>query len=71
MVRGRIDLLIREDGSYLIVDYKTDQVAAADVESRREDYQTQMAIYREAIAAITGWQASEVHLVFLTPRVIY
>ena len=71
MVRGRIDLLIREESSYLVVDYKTDRVAAEELEARREDYQTQMAIYREAVTAITGAQACEVRLVFLAARVIY
>jgi ATP-dependent helicase/nuclease subunit A len=71
MVRGRIDLLVREGESYLVVDYKTDRVAAEEVESRREDYQTQMAIYGEAIRSICGAPECEVKLVFLTPRVIY
>jgi ATP-dependent helicase/nuclease subunit A len=71
MVRGRIDLLVREGQTYLVVDYKTDHVAAVEVEARREDYQTQMTMYREAIRSICGTDVCEVHLVFLTPRVIY
>ena len=70
MLRGRIDLLIRVDDSFMVIDYKTDQVTAAQVEARKESYQPQVQLYRQAIEKLTGVRVGAVYLVFLAPRII-
>jgi ATP-dependent helicase/nuclease subunit A len=68
MLRGRIDLLLKVDGSYVIIDYKTDRVSGDQIEQRGQGYEPQVRIYKQAIAAITGAPVSAVYLVFLAPR---
>ena len=70
MLRGRIDLLIRVDDSFMVIDYKTDQVTAAQVEARKESYQPQVQLYRQAIEKLTAVRVGAVYLVFLAPRII-
>jgi len=68
MVRGRIDLLVPEGEAFVLVDYKTDAVSAAQIAARCELYRPQLELYREAIGCIIGRPVSSAHLVFLTPR---
>ena len=70
MLRGRIDLLIKENDSYTVIDYKTDRVTATELETRKEVYQPQVQLYRQAIEKLTGIRVAAVYLVFLTPRII-
>jgi ATP-dependent helicase/nuclease subunit A len=68
MLRGRIDLLLKMDGSYAIVDYKTDRVQGEQIAIREQSYEPQVAIYKQAIQSLTGVAVSAVFLVFLSPR---
>jgi len=68
MMRGRIDLLVPENGGYAIVDYKTDRVNADDAERRAELYRGQMSLYREAVERILRRPVHAAHLVFLSAR---
>jgi ATP-dependent helicase/nuclease subunit A len=70
MHRGRIDVLIPLSGGSIVIDYKTDRVAAADLAGRAEAYESQVSAYREAVQAITGKPVREVLLVFLYPRIV-
>jgi ATP-dependent helicase/nuclease subunit A len=68
IVEGYIDLIYREDdGTLVIVDYKTDAVTAAGVGSRIAYYAPQMRAYRECLGDATG---GDVHtkLLFLHPE---
>jgi hypothetical protein len=68
MLNGVVDVLAREaDGAMLVVDYKTDRVAAADLEVAVEAaYGTQRRIY--ALAALrAGAPAVEVVHLYLEP----
>ncbi len=68
VVEGYIDLVYREDdGSLVIVDYKTDAVPSGAVQSRVTYYAPQMAAYREALAAATTSPVSAT-LLFLNPE---
>jgi ATP-dependent helicase/nuclease subunit A len=70
MHRGRIDVLIPLADGSIVIDYKTDRIAADDLTSRAEAYDWQMAGYREAVQAITGKAVREVLLVFLHSRIV-
>jgi ATP-dependent helicase/nuclease subunit A len=71
MRRGRVDVLIPLADGSLVLDYKTDRVAAADVPARAEGYARQAAGYRRAVEAITGRPVSQVLFVFLHARVVH
>ena len=63
-------MLIPLSGGSIVIDYKTDRVAAADLAGRAEAYESQVSAYREAVQAITGKPVREVLLVFLYPRIV-
>ncbi|HEY3130553.1 MAG TPA: UvrD-helicase domain-containing protein [Acidobacteriota bacterium] len=68
---GVIDVLLEKpDGTLLIVDYKTDQVAASQVPERRKLYQQQARIYRAAVQRVTSNRVSDVWFYFVRPGVI-
>ena len=68
MVRSRLDLLLRTERGFEIIDYKTDRVRDQALRDRVEFYRPQMALYRRAVQAITGEPPVAVHLVFLHAR---
>lgn len=65
MLRGRLDLLLPEEGGYLIVDYKTDRVRGEQLEARTELYARQLQLYRDAIERLTGRKVTGAIIVFL------
>ncbi|MFN7953041.1 MAG: helicase-exonuclease AddAB subunit AddA [bacterium] len=71
VVQGVIDLLAEvEDGSgFLLLDYKTDRVTAAEVAGAAERYRGQMALYARAVTEIFRRPVVESWLCFLTPGV--
>lgn len=61
-----IDLPFREDGGWVLVDWKTDEVAdPAILATRREAYDRQLALYAEAWQALTGEQVVGKRLEFV------
>jgi ATP-dependent exoDNAse (exonuclease V) beta subunit len=67
VLEGYVDLIYREDdGSLVIVDYKTDAVPGSAIPSRVTYYKPQMDAYRQALAAATGAKVS-ITLLFLNP----
>jgi len=52
ILQGTIDCLFMEDGAYVLVDYKTDVVAAGAEDLLRERYKIQMDIYARAVNTI-------------------
>jgi CRISPR/Cas system-associated exonuclease Cas4 (RecB family) len=69
VVRGQIDLWFEERNGGVIVDYKTDDVAAGDAHSRAEAYQLQLRYYALAVEKLTGSAPAEAWLHFLRPDV--
>jgi ATP-dependent helicase/nuclease subunit A len=68
IVEGFIDLLYREDdGSLVVVDYKTDAVPTGGIGSRVRYYQPQIEAYLNGIRDATGAEARGV-LLFLHPE---
>jgi ATP-dependent helicase/nuclease subunit A len=70
MLRGRIDLLVRKDGAFIVVDYKTDRVSGDEIDARKAAYALQVQVYREAIETLLRARVIGVYLIFLSPRVI-
>jgi len=69
VVRGQIDLWFEERAGSVIVDYKTDDISAQDVESRAAAYKLQLRYYALAIEKLTGTVPAEAWLHFLRPDV--
>ncbi|MBS1858372.1 MAG: UvrD-helicase domain-containing protein [Acidobacteria bacterium] len=67
VVRGQIDLWFEEGGELVIVDYKTDDVRAADVAARAADYALQLRLYAMAVERMTGRAPDRACLHFLRP----
>jgi ATP-dependent helicase/nuclease subunit A len=69
VLEGYIDLVYRDDdGSLVIVDYKTDAVPAGAIPSRVAYYRPQMEAYLRCLRAATGARLSA-ELLFLHPTV--
>jgi ATP-dependent exoDNAse (exonuclease V) beta subunit len=66
---GRIDLLFREGGRMVVVDYKTDHVSEKEIPGRLDEYRGQGDEYRRAVRRATGAEDIEVWLVFARPGV--
>jgi len=58
VVSGAVDLLYRDGGEWVVVDYKTDR--AADAEVLLDRYRPQGAVYAVAVEAATGGVVGEV-----------
>jgi ATP-dependent helicase/nuclease subunit A len=69
MMEGVIDLIYRLDDRIWIADYKTDDVAAEDVQTRADRYRPQAANYSRAVASSLGLPSLSFQFVFLRPGV--
>jgi ATP-dependent exoDNAse (exonuclease V) beta subunit len=58
LIEGVIDLAYEKDGSWTVVDYKTDE----DFDARRKHYEVQLRWYSHAVSRLTGLPASGVLL---------
>jgi len=68
VLEGFIDLVYREDdGSLVIVDYKTDAVPEAALDARVAVYRPQMQAYADALRQSTGARVDHAVLAFLHP----
>ena len=61
---GRIDLVFEEDGELVVVDWKSDSVAASGVEAAAESHRPQGEAYVRALEGVTGLTVREVVWVF-------
>jgi ATP-dependent exoDNAse (exonuclease V) beta subunit len=50
MVEGYVDLAYRDEGAFVVVDFKTDR----ELEDARERYEKQVSLYAAAIRRSTG-----------------
>ncbi len=64
ITRGVIDLCFEEADGWVIVDYKTDDIQAADIESATAFYRPQLLSYAEFWQSITGHVVIETGLLF-------
>lgn len=69
IVGGQIDLWFEDERGIVIVDYKTDDVSAGEVETRAASYATQLQLYAIGLERFTGRLPSEAWLYFLRPSV--
>lgn len=66
VLEGFVDLLFETAEGYEIVDYKTDDVPADELDSRMDHYRVQGSAYAELIRAITGKTSVAVSFVFVS-----
>jgi ATP-dependent helicase/nuclease subunit A len=69
LMEGAIDLIYRLDGRIWIADYKTDEVAAEDVQSRVDRYRPQAEMYVQAVERALGLSSLSFQFIFLRPGV--
>jgi ATP-dependent helicase/nuclease subunit A len=69
LVEGAIDLIYRLDGRIWIADYKTDEVAAEDVQARVDRYRPQAEMYMRAVERALGLASLSFQFIFLRPGV--
>ena len=64
ITRGVIDLLFEEADGWVVVDYKTDDITDADVESAVHYYRPQLNHYAQHWHDSTGYKVAELGLYF-------
>jgi ATP-dependent exoDNAse (exonuclease V) beta subunit len=65
LVEGKIDLLFEEEGGWVIVDYKTDDVSGEALEQRFQSYREQGLWYARAVREAAGCEVKEVAFFFV------
>ncbi|MCC8181309.1 MAG: PD-(D/E)XK nuclease family protein, partial [Planctomycetes bacterium] len=66
LVRGVIDLVFKEDGGWVLVDYKSDAIpASVSAASAAEKHREQLHAYRAAWSSLTGEPVKETGIYFL------
>ena len=65
LLRGAIDLVFREEGGWVLVDYKTDRIPAGGPESLAERYRPQVRLYAQCWERSTGESVKEIGLYFV------
>lgn len=68
LVEGIVDFAFIENGAWVIVDFKTDRVSAAEAETRVPLYQSQLCLYALALERLTRRPVTEVTLYFVRPQ---
>ena len=69
LMEGVIDVIYRLDDRIWIADYKTDDVATADVPARADRYRSQAERYSRAVASALGLSGLSFQFIFLRPGV--
>jgi len=70
VIRGQVDLWFEEGGELCIVDYKTDDVSAAEARQRGQDYALQLRLYAMAVERVAGRAPDRAWLHFLRPGAV-
>ena len=65
LMEGVIDLIYRLDDRIWIADYKTDDVVAADVQTRVDRYRPQADMYLQAVGRTLGFSSLSFQFIFL------
>lgn len=66
LLQGVVDLCFEENGKLVLIDFKTDHVAAEEVTTRAKFYSGQMKVYAEAMERIFMLPVSEKYLWFFS-----
>jgi ATP-dependent helicase/nuclease subunit A len=66
VLRGVIDLVFKENGGWVLVDYKTDHLADSKPLELARRYAAQVRLYAEAWESCTGEGVKEIFLYFIT-----
>ncbi|MDD3642123.1 MAG: UvrD-helicase domain-containing protein [Candidatus Krumholzibacteria bacterium] len=69
LLEGRIDLIFRSGGRWTIVDFKTDEIAADQIDRRMEIYLPQAAAYAHAALELGIGPLERVVLLFVRPGI--
>jgi ATP-dependent helicase/nuclease subunit A len=69
VMEGVIDLIYRLDDRIWIADYKTDDVAAENVQARADRYRSQADSYSRAVESALGSSAVSFQFIFLRPGI--
>ncbi len=67
IVSGQIDLWFEDRGKLVLVDYKTDDIDAAQAAERAGSYALQVQLYAMALGRLSGRPADEAYLYLLRP----
>ena len=70
VIRGQVDLWFEEGGELVIVEYKTDDVTAAEAHHRIGDYALQLKLYALAVERMAGRVPDRAFLHFLKPNTV-
>lgn len=66
IIQGTIDCYFEEDGSYILLDYKSNYIGdvedGSEIERMTESYKVQLELYREALERIRGIKVKEAYL---------
>ncbi len=65
LVRGQIDLWFEEGGELILIDYKTDDLPAAQAEAKAQQYAMQIHLYAWTLRKITGRLPDHAYIHFL------
>ncbi|MEN1759105.1 helicase-exonuclease AddAB subunit AddA [Anoxynatronum sibiricum] len=65
LIQGIIDCCFEEEGQWVLVDYKTDHVLPEMLDRWAAGYQPQLALYRQALTALSGKKVKETLLYHL------
>jgi len=66
---GSVDLVFIENGEAVVVDYKSDNVAAEEVDGRLDFYRPQGEFYARALERVLGKPVKEVVFLFAAPGI--
>jgi ATP-dependent exoDNAse (exonuclease V) beta subunit len=70
VIRGQVDLWFEEAGELVVVDYKSDEVSAAEAHHRARDYALQLRLYGLAVEHVAGRAPNRAFLHFLRPNTV-
>ncbi len=70
VIHGQVDLWFEEGGELVVVDYKTDDVSAAEAQHRARDYTLQLRLYALAVERMAGRAPDRAWLHFLRPNTL-
>ena len=59
LAEGQVDLVFEEDGQLVIVDYKTDQIAEAELLAQASHHAAQLQLYGRGLAQASGQSVKE------------
>ncbi len=67
LLQGVMDACFVEDGAWVLLDYKTDDIADEQPEQYAEKHRRQVTLYGDVLSRITGMPVKEAYLVLLRP----